>query len=137
MSQSLLLYDGSKEVFRTVADALADRSETLEPVPWEGESAQQFLEAQFGGKPFAFILIEGESVHVGAETVERVLRDQGVPESVTHGLTCAYPAVSAPLGRVIHGRKPADIEGTFELAEEARPHVRSMGAAGSIPAGGD
>lgn len=133
MTRSLLVYDGSRELFRAVADALASRSDHLEPVPWSQETVQRFLEAQFGHQPFAFILIEGDSIHVGAETVERVLRDQGLPESVTGLVKRAYPAVADPFGRAVHGQEPADIDGTFPLEDEARPYVETLRQRHTIP----
>jgi hypothetical protein len=61
----LLVYDGSKQLFRTAANRLTDGA-TLRPVRWGHESVQAFLDAQFGSRPFAFILVEDDHVHARA-----------------------------------------------------------------------
>lgn len=136
MSQPVLVYDGSNRWFRAVGEMLADRSEDLVLVPWRAEGVQAFLEAQFGGRPFAFVMVEldEDTVHVGGETVERLLRDQGLPEPTVALLKRLYPAVSDPLGRLLHGREPADIDGSFPVAEEARPHIETLRRSCSLPA---
>lgn len=133
MTRSLLIYDGSTESFRAAADLFTRCSPDLRPVPWGTEAVQAFLEAQFDGRPFAFILVEGESVHVGDETVARVLRKQGIAAPVAAALTRAYPSVAAPFGRAVHGREPADIHGTFPLDEEARTHIDPLRRGYTIP----
>jgi expansin (peptidoglycan-binding protein) len=132
MTRSLLVYDGSKRAFRAAAAALACRTD-LVPVPWESEAVGAFLEAQFGGRPFAFVLVEGDDVHVGSGTVERLLRRRGVRPSVAAALAGAYPHVAGPFGRVAHGREPADLDGTFPLDPEARAHVASLREGHEVP----
>jgi hypothetical protein len=102
-------------------------------VPWDAREIQAFLDAQFGSRPFAFVLIEEDTVHVGEETVARLLRSRGVPESLTRALTRAYPVVAAPFGRVVHGRAPADIHGTFPLDDDARTQVEPLRRGYTIP----
>lgn len=81
MARSILVYDGSNTLFRAAAETVERHSETLTLVPWESEPVQAFLEAQFGESPFAFILIDDDTVHVGDESVARVLSEQGVAQS--------------------------------------------------------
>lgn len=133
MSRSLLIYDGSNALFRTAAELLACRSADLVPVAWGSAPAQAFLEAQFGDRPFAFMLVEGGSVHVGAATVDRVLRDRGVDPSVAAVLERLYPPVAGPFGRVVHGREPADLHGTFPLTDDAREHADRLRRGHEIP----
>jgi hypothetical protein len=93
----LLVYDGSRRLFRTAANRLTDGA-ALRPVRWGHESVQAFLDAQFGSRPFAFILVEDDHVHVGAETVVRLLRKGGIDGGVARLLERAYPTVAGPFG---------------------------------------
>jgi hypothetical protein len=133
VTRSLLVYDGSNRWFRGIADALTRRSPDLRAVPWEADPIQAFLEAQFGSRPFAFVLIEGESVHVGEATVARLLRRRGTTGPVAALLERAYATGAAPFGRVVHGRAPADVHGTFRLDEAARAHVEPLRRGYEIP----
>jgi hypothetical protein len=132
MTRSLLVYDGSSRWFRAAAEAVTCRTD-LVPVPWESDAVGAFLEAQFGGRPFAFLLVEGDAVHVGRETVERVLRRRGVPATVAGALGGAYPRIAGPFGRAVHGRTPAELEGTFPLDPEARSHLEPLRSGYEVP----
>jgi hypothetical protein len=133
MHRALLVYDGSRRPFRAVADAVAATADGLRPVPWESAPIQAFLEAQFDGRPFAFVLIEGDRVHVGSETLFRVLRRRGVAAPVARAVKRLYPVAAGPFGRVVHGQAPADIDGTFPLADAARAHVDPLRRAYDVP----
>jgi hypothetical protein len=133
VTRSLLVYDGSNAIFRAAADKVTRCSTDLVAVPWNTAEVQAFLRAQFGARPFAFVLVEDDTVHVGRDTVGRLLRRRGVPTSVERLLTRAYPAVANPFGRVVHGREPADIHGTFPLDEAAKTHLDPLRRARTIP----
>jgi hypothetical protein len=133
MARSILVYDGSSRWFRLAAEAFSRCSDDIVTVPWESERVQSFLEAQFGGRPFAFILIEGESVHVGSETVETVLRRRGVAKSVSRLFKRVYPIAGPPFGRLVHDREPADLDGTFALDDDARAYIDPLRRYQTIP----
>ncbi|MES3517090.1 MAG: hypothetical protein PPP58_05430 [Natronomonas sp.] len=133
MTCSLLIYDGSRRVFRTAATAFCSGVSDLDAVPWESGAVQAFLEAQFDARPFVFALIEGETVHVGAAAVERLLRSRGTDESTVEFLKAVYPAAAAPFGRIVHGREPADIHGSYRLTEAAREHLERYRRCREIP----
>lgn len=109
------------------------RGSDLRPVPWESAPVQAFLRAQFGDRPFAFLLVEGDQVHAGSETVARVLERQGVGGSLPGFLKQAYPPTAAPLGRLIHGREPAALDGTFPLDERAAAHLEPLREPVDVP----
>jgi hypothetical protein len=132
MRRSLLVYDGSNRLFRAAADALARRPD-LEPVPWGDDAVQSFLEAQFGARPFVFALVEDDGVHVGDAAVARLLRRRGVGRTVTAALERAYPGVAGPFGRLVHGREPADIHGSFPLDEAAAAHLEPLRRVRTVP----
>jgi hypothetical protein len=133
MPRPLLIYDGRSPLFRRAVAAFT-RGTDLQPVPWESRPVQAFLAAQFGDRPFAFILVEDDTVHVGSETVAAVLRryaDGRLPGLAAN----AYPATADPLGRLIHGREPADLDGSFDLKPAASAHLDPLRRQGTIPIG--
>ena len=135
VTRPLLVYDGSDPAFRRGIRALTCGTD-LRPVPWESDPVQAFLAAQFGDRPFAFLLVEGDRVHAGSETVARVLERRGVDGRLGALLRRAYPATAAPLGRLVHGREPADVDGTFPLDERAATHLEPLRAVVDVPVRG-
>lgn len=133
MKKSLLVYDGSNSLFRVVVEAVTRRSDEIMAVRWDSEPIQAFLEAQFDARPFAFILIEGNSVHVGEETVGRVLSRMGLADPLVDGLKRTYATGSVPFGRLVHGRTVADLDGTFPLSSEAEARLAHLRQVREIP----
>jgi len=129
---AVLLYDGSRPAFRTVADA-ATRCADLRAVPLESDAAERFLDAQFDERPFAFVLVEDESVHAGGATVERVLERRGLGGPVAALARRAYGPLSGPVGRLIHGQAPADVDGTRPLRDAARGPADRLREGTAVP----
>lgn len=132
MTRSILVYDDSTEWLRAAADLVAS-AEDAKAVPWETPAVQSFLDAQFDDRPFALCLIEADEVHVGKAAVERLLEQHGFDEELAQLLTRAYPPFSAPFGRLVHGREPADLHGTFPLAEDAAAELAPLRERYEIP----
>ncbi|MGB9951601.1 hypothetical protein ACOZ4F_04255 [Haloarcula marismortui] len=135
MTQSLLVYDGSTELFRRAAETVTRCATDITPVPWESDAIQAFLQAQFDDPPFAFILIEGESVHVGEAAVKEALEGLDVAAPVARLAERVYPTAAGPFGRLIHGQVPADIHGTFPLDTAAKAHIEPLRQVHTIPVG--
>ncbi|MFB6223420.1 MAG: hypothetical protein ABEH86_07085 [Haloarcula sp.] len=106
MTQSRLVYDGSTDLFRSAAATVTRCASDL--------------------RPFAFILIEGDSVHVGEKAVKEALGDLRVAAPIARLAEQVYPSAAAPFGRVVHGQVPADIHGTFQLDETAKDHIEPL-----------
>lgn len=123
---SVLVYDGRKPAFRTAATAFIYGLDDIVAVPWESAPVQAFLEAQFGARPFVFLLIEDETIHAGETAVKRVLDARGSPGPVASAFERVYLEIADPFGRVVHGQAPADIHGTFSVDSEARPHLEAI-----------
>jgi hypothetical protein len=134
--RALLVYDGRSPIFRRAIAAFT-RGTDLRPVRWESAAVQRFLRAQFDAAepPFAFLLVEEDVVHAGSETVERALARR-VDGDLPGLLADAYPATAEPFGRLVHGRAPADIDGTFALTPAAREAVAPLRRDGTIPVTG-
>lgn len=123
---SVLVYDGRKQAFRSAVDLLTYGIADLVAAPWESDAVQEFLEAQFGSRPFVFCLIDPTAVHVGEAAVRRALEARGIAPPVARGFERLYPLVADPFGRVVHGEAPADIHGSFRLKPEAQPYVDAI-----------
>jgi len=133
VKKSLLVYDGSNSLFRAAAEAATHRSDEVVAVRWDAKPIQAFLEAQFDARPFAFILVEDDSVHVGKETIGRILSRMGLSDPLIDGLKRTYAAGSVPFGRLVHGRTVADLDGTFPLSSEAATHLADLRQVREIP----
>jgi hypothetical protein len=132
VTRSILVYDDSTEWLRAAADLVAS-AEDVKAVPWETAAVQAFLDAQFDDRPFALCLIEADEVHVGKAAVEHLLEGYGVDEELTRLIKRAYPPFSAPFGRLVHGREPADLHGTFPLADDAAAALDPLRRSYEIP----
>lgn len=132
MDRPLLVYDGGNELLRVVAD-LVDEHTEFKPVEWDSEPVQDFLEAQFEETPFALIVVEGHRAHVGDAAVEYLLDEQGVPPEVSDLCKRAYPPAAGPVGRLLHGREPDDLHGSFPVDETARAHLGRIDQSHDIP----
>lgn len=123
---SVLIYDGRNAAFRSVVDVFTYRMEDVVSVPLESDLAQRFLEAQFGGRPFVFVFVEGDSVHVGDAAVRRTLTARGIDASVARSFERLYSKFGDSFGRIVHGEAPAEINGTFTVHPDARRHLESI-----------
>lgn len=126
--QPVLVYDGRKAAFRRAVSVLTYGMDDLIAVPWESEPIQEFLDVQFGGRPFVFLLIEGDSVHAGETAVRRAMNARGIARPIARGFESLYPKIADPFGRLVHGEAPADIHGTFQLNSEAREYIEAARA---------
>jgi len=131
--RSLLVYDGSNSLFRRAADAVTRRSDDVLAVRWNAEPVQAFLEAQFDDRPFAFIVVDGDTVHVGEDTVEWLLERNDVDDPLLGALKRAYATSGGAFGRLVHGRTISDLDGTYELSEAAAAHLESLRQVQEIP----
>lgn len=133
MERSLLIYDGSNAWFRSAAATLQRCSADLQPVDWGSAEIQAFLQAQFDDRPFAFMLVEGDTVHVGDRTVRRMLKRQDLPRTVVAVVQRAYPLFAGPFGRAFHGEPPADIHGSFQLTAAAQTELAPLRREYTVP----
>jgi len=123
---SVLVYDGRKAAFRTAVDVLTYGMDDVIAVPWESERIQEFLKAQFGSRPFVFLLIEDDAVHAGETAVRRAMDARGIASPVARGFESIYPKIADPFGRLVHGEAPAEIHGTYRLDPDARGYIEAI-----------
>ena len=117
--QSVLLYDGSRPLFRRLARAVERRADGLALVPLGSETGAAFLDRQFGERPFAFLLVAGDRVYAGGTAISQLLERYGAGERLTALAERLYDVGGDYFGRVVHGAEPADIDGQFTLDDDA------------------
>jgi hypothetical protein len=133
MSRPLLVYDGQRDIFRRVADGVTSLIGDVQPIPWESARVQQFLDAQFDEKAFVFMIVEDEYVHVGDRAVQRLGELSELSAGLINTLSLIYPSVAGPFGLIVHGNKPSDIHGSFELHPTAQEIIAPLRSPTEIP----
>lgn len=133
VKRSLVVYDGSNSVFRAAAEAATGGTTDVRAVRWDAEPVQAFLEAQFDDRPFAFIVVDDDTVHVGDATVEWLLDRADVAPAIVDGLKRAYATGGGAFGRLVHGRTISDLDGSFELVDDAARHLDALRQVREIP----
>lgn len=78
----VLIFDGDCPYCSVAAVALR-RLEGVAAVPWEADPVGPFLDAQFGSRPFAMVLVDpGEGrVYAGRSAAEELAERAGTPKS--------------------------------------------------------
>ncbi len=124
----MLVYDGKTKIFRRVARWIDSQSDEVILVPWRAPGAKKFITEQFGDHLFAFVLvdIDREQVHAGSETVVQLLRSHGAPWPLVASAERAYVNAAGPVGEMLHGQRPANLDGSYPLADAARPHLEAL-----------
>ena len=117
--RSVLVYDGDCPFCSAAALRRLDDAGT---VPWEDESAQRFLDAQFGETPFAlaFVDSEAERVWLGESAAEELCTRAGVPALVSDLVGDNYESIADAVRRVTGAEgDPDPYHGEFPLSEGA------------------
>lgn len=118
---SVLIYDGDC-VYCSVASKALRRLGDVGAVTWEEETAQRFLEAQFGEVPFAMFLVDTdeEVVYAGRSAAGELADRAGMPSLASDLVSSEYGAISKVVGVASRReREPDDYHGTYDLRERA------------------
>ena len=118
---AVLVFDGDCPFCSAAASALR-RLRDVGAISWEDDAAQSFLEAQFGGTPFALVLADRrtETVYVGREAARELCDRAGMPTLVQDIVGENYESIADAI-RTVTGvdGDPGPYHGTYPLAEEA------------------
>ncbi|MDZ7747206.1 MAG: hypothetical protein U5K28_12200 [Halobacteriales archaeon] len=117
---SVLLYDGSRRLFRELASRVERRADGLALVPLESETGTAFLDRQFGERPFAILFVEDDRVYAGGTAISKLLERYGAGDAITVVVERLYDVGGDSFGRVVHGAEPADLDGEFTLDGDAK-----------------
>ncbi|OYR73661.1 thioredoxin domain-containing protein [Halorubrum ezzemoulense] len=127
----VLIFDGNCPYCSVAAVALR-RLEGVVAVPWEADPVGPFLDAQFGSRPFAMVLVDPveRRVYAGRSAAEELADRAGTPGIVGGLVRDNYDRIADVVGTLSgRGRDPADVHDTYRLDDEAGEMVGSLRAA--------
>jgi len=131
----VLIFDGDCPYCSMAAVALR-RLDGVEAVPWEADPVGPFLDAQFGSRPFAMVLVDpGERlVYAGRAAAEELAERAGTPGIVGGLVRDNYDRIAGVVGALSgRGRDPDDFHDTYELDDDAAGLVEDLRPAASEP----
>jgi len=131
----VLIFDGDCPYCSMAAVALR-RLDGVEAVPWEADPVGPFLDAQFGSRPFAMVLVDpGERlVYAGRSAAEELAERAGTPGIVGGLVRENYDRIADVVGTLSgRGRDPDDFHNTYELDADAATLVDNLRPATSEP----
>ena len=127
----VLIFDGDCPYCSVAAVALR-RLDGVVAVPWEADPVGPFLDAQFGSRPFAMVLVDPAKrrVYAGRSAAEELAERAGTPGIVGGLVRDNYDRIAHVVGTLSgRDRDPADFHDTYRLDDEAGEMVRSLRAA--------
>jgi len=131
----VLIFDGDCPYCSVAAVALR-RLDGVAAVPWEADPVGPFLDAQFGSRPFAMVLVDpGERrVYAGRSAAEELAERAGTPGIVGGLVRDNYDKIAGVVGTLSgRGRDPDDVHETYELTDAASDLVDDLRPAASDP----
>ena len=131
----VLIFDGDCPYCSVAAVALR-RLDGVAAVPWEADPVGPFLDAQFGSRPFAMVLVDpGERlVYAGRSAAEELAERAGTPGIIGGLVRDNYDRIAGVVGALSgRGRDPDDVHETYKLADAASGLVDDLRLAASDP----
>jgi predicted DCC family thiol-disulfide oxidoreductase YuxK len=128
--ESVLIYDGECPYCSVAARAL-ERVRDVGAISWYDESAQSFLQAQFGATPFAMVLVDSaeQRVYAGQSAAEELTRRAGMPELVGSLVRDNYETIARVVGLASNrGRDPDDVHERYDLTPDAADSFDGLAA---------
>ncbi|SFR69352.1 DCC1-like thiol-disulfide oxidoreductase family protein [Halogeometricum limi] len=118
---AVLVYDGDCPYCSIAAKALKELK-NVGAISWYDETAQEFLERQFGETPFAMFLVDSreDRVYAGRSAAEELADRAGTPGIVSSLVRDNYDRIAKVVGAASgRGRDPDDFHDTYPLDEDA------------------
>ena len=133
----VLIFDGDCPYCSVAAVALR-RLDGVVAVPWEADPVGPFLDAQFGSRPFAMVLVDPveRRVYAGRSAAEELADRAGTPGIVGGLVRDNYDRIADVVGALSgRDRDPDDFHDTYRLDDDAGDLVTSLrSAAAEAPA---
>jgi hypothetical protein len=117
---SVLIYDGECPYCSVAARALEELDD-VGAISWYDEPAQRFLDAQFGGTPFAMVLVDSveKRVYAGRSAAQELADRAGMPGIVGSLVRDNYETIARVVGLASgRGRDPDDYHDTYDLTAD-------------------
>ena len=131
----VLIFDGDCPYCSIAAVALR-RLDDVETVPWEADPVGPFLDAQFGARPFAMVLVDPveRRVYAGRSAAEELAERAGTPGIVGGLVRDNYDRIAGVVGALSgRDRDPDDFHDAYDLSEESADLVGTLRPAASEP----
>ncbi len=131
----VLIFDGDCPYCSIAAVALR-RLDGVVAVPWEADPVGPFLDAQFGARPFAMVLVDPREgrVYAGRAAAEELATRAGTPGIVGGLVRDNYDRIADVVGTLSgRGRDPDDYHEVYPLTDDARGRIDELRAAASDP----
>ncbi len=131
----VLIFDGDCPYCSMAAVALR-RLDGVVAVPWEADPVGPFLDAQFGARPFAMVLVDPAErrVYAGRSAAEELADRAGTPGIVGGLVRDNYDRIAGLVGALSgRGRDPDDVHDVYPLADAAADAVDSLRSAADEP----
>ena len=133
----VVIFDGDCPYCSVAAVALR-RLDGVVAVPWEADPVGPFLDAQFGSRPFAMVLVDPveRRVYAGRSAAEELADRAGTPGIVGGLVRDNYDRIADVVGALSgRDRDPDDFHDTYRLDDDAGDLVTSLrSAAAEAPA---
>ncbi|WP_066416552.1 hypothetical protein [Halorubrum aethiopicum] len=129
----VLIFDGDCPYCSIAAVALR-RLDDVEAVPWEADPVGPFLDAQFGARPFAMVLVDPDErrVYAGRSAAEELAERAGTPGIVGGLVRDNYDRIAGVVGALSgRDRDPDDFHDEYDLTDEAAGLVETLRPAAS------
>lgn len=131
----VLIFDGDCPYCSVAAVALR-QLEGVVAVPWAADPVGPFLDAQFGSRPFAMVLVDPAErrVYAGRSAAEELADRAGTPGIVGGLVRDNYDRIADAVGTVSgRARDPADVHEVYRLTDAASELVADLHTAASEP----
>jgi len=131
----VLIFDGDCPYCSVAALALR-RLDGVVAVPWAADPVGPFLDAQFGSRPFAMVLVDPteQRVYAGRSAAEELADRAGTPGIVGGLVRDNYDRIADVVGTLSgRGRDPDDVHDIYPLTDEASDRVDDLRPAASEP----
>ncbi|GEM_PF-203772 len=136
MSSSVLIFDGECPYCSIAAVALK-RLDDVVAVSWYDDAVGPFLDAQFGERPFAMVLVDPDEqrVYAGRSAAQELADRAGTPGIVGSLVRENYERIAGVVGALSgRGRDPDDYHETYRLRADAADELQALRAAGDADA---
>ncbi|MFC7113966.1 DUF393 domain-containing protein [Natronoarchaeum sp. GCM10025703] len=136
MSGSVLIFDGECPYCSVAAVALK-RLDDIVAVSWYADPVKEFLDAQFGERPFAMVLVDPDEgrVYAGRSAAQELADRAGTPSIVGSLVRENYDRIASVVGALSRrGRDPDDYHDTYRLTEEAVATLSALREVGDADA---
>lgn len=127
MERTFVVYDKRFGFYGDIAGVVSDKiGDDTVLVEWKNPVIQDIITDRFGYPAFVFIVIQDNKMYIGEVGIDKFSDIADIPDGPSVIINKIYDNFADPIGRVIHGRKPADIHDTFEVTSEEKEKLQSL-----------